>query len=79
VTRKWATMADTFPTADWKARVDQTMEQVFKNIAETSRIMDGVERMRHEQEAAWGLRPRERHLRLVRNDDEDVGKDPRET
>jgi hypothetical protein len=46
----------------WKAEFDLTMEQIFKDIAETSRVMDGIEEMRHEQGAAWS---RPRHLHLV--------------
>jgi hypothetical protein len=49
----------------WKRGFDATMRGIFEGIAETSRKMDEVEKMRHEQEAAWGWRPRPRHLHLV--------------
>jgi hypothetical protein len=42
----------------WKRGFDATMRGIFEGIAETSRKMDEVEKMRHEQEAAWGWRPR---------------------
>jgi hypothetical protein len=45
-----------FDLSAWKAEFDLTMEQIFEKIAETSRIMDGVEEMR------TGVRPRHLHL-----------------
>jgi hypothetical protein len=45
-----------FDVAAWKAEHDRTMERIFKGIAETSRIMDGIEEMR------TGVRPRHLHL-----------------
>jgi hypothetical protein len=43
--------------SEWKAEFDLTMEQIFKDIAETRRTMDEVEMMRG--------KPRPRHLHLV--------------
>jgi hypothetical protein len=57
-----------FDLSAWKAEFDLTMERIFKGIAETSRKMDEVEEMRHEQEAAWS---RPRHLHLVPPIEED--------
>jgi hypothetical protein len=49
------------PQAHWKAEFDLTMEQIRKTLAETKRIMDGVEE------------PRRPQLTLVRTEEADDG------
>jgi hypothetical protein len=55
-----------FDLSAWKAEFDPTMEQIFKDIAETSRKMDEVEEMR------TGVRPRHLHLVPPLEEDDDV-------
>jgi hypothetical protein len=50
-------MTSEWKAEEWKAEFDLTMEQIFKDIAETRRTMDDVEMMRG--------KPRPRHLHLV--------------
>jgi hypothetical protein len=59
-------MPSEWKAEEWKAEFDLTMEQIFRDIAETRRTMDEVEIVRG--------KPRPQ-LRLVRNDDEGVDRD----